>query len=37
MQDSEPADKGNGERFGSIKEEVADIKERMLDFLAPIV
>ena len=37
LQDSEPPDKGNGERFSAIKEEIADIKERMLDFLAPIV
>jgi len=37
LQDSEPPDKGNGKRFGSIEKEVADIKERMLDFLTPIV
>ena len=37
LQDSEALDKGNGKRVGSIEKEVADIKERMLDFLAPIV
>jgi len=37
LQDSVPPEKGNGEQFGSVKEQVADIKERMLDFLSPIV
>jgi hypothetical protein len=37
LQDSEPPEKGNGKRFGAIEKEIADIKERMLDFLAPIV
>ena len=37
LQDSEPPKKGNGKQFGAIQDQVADIKERMLDFLAPIV
>jgi len=36
LQDSEPPEKGNGKQFGAIEKQVADIKERMLDFLAPI-
>ncbi|HET9840305.1 MAG TPA: hypothetical protein VFR84_18905 [Candidatus Angelobacter sp.] len=36
LQDTEPPEKGNGKQFGAIEEKVADIKERMLDFLAPI-
>jgi hypothetical protein len=37
LQDSELPEKGNGKQFGSVEQWVADIKERMLDFLAPIV
>lgn len=37
LQDSELPEKGNGKQFGSVEKWVADIKERMLDFLAPIV
>lgn len=37
LQDSEPPKKQNGKQFGSLQKEVADIKERMLDFLSPIV
>jgi hypothetical protein len=37
LQDSEVPEKGNGKQFGSVEKWVADIKERMLDFLAPIV
>ena len=37
LQDSEPPKKGNGKQFGSIQDKVADIKERMVDFLAPLV
>src|SRR5215472_4569442 len=37
LQDSEPPQKTNGKQFGAIEKEVADIKARMIDFLAPIV
>lgn len=37
LQDSEPPKKTNGKQFGAIEKEVADIKARMIDFLAPIV
>lgn len=37
LQDSEPPQKANGKQFGAIEKEVADIKARMIDFLAPIV
>lgn len=37
LQDSELPEKGNGKQFGSVEKWVADIRERMLDFLAPIV
>jgi hypothetical protein len=37
LQDSAPPEKGNGKHFGAIEKEIADIKERMLDFLSPIV
>jgi len=37
LQDSEPPRKGNGKQFGAIQKEVADIKARMVDFLAPLV
>ncbi len=37
LQDSELPEKGNGKQFGSVEKWVADIRERMLDFLSPIV
>jgi hypothetical protein len=37
LQDSEPPKKGNGKQFGAIEKEVADIKARMVEFLAPLV
>jgi hypothetical protein len=37
LQDNQPPEKGNGKHFGAVEKEVADIKERMLDFLSPIV
>jgi uncharacterized protein HemX len=37
IQDSEVPQKGNGKQFGSIQEQVANIKARMVDFLAPLI
>ena len=37
LQDSEAPKKTNGEQFGSIQKEVADIKARMVEFLAPLI
>jgi uncharacterized protein (UPF0147 family) len=37
LQDSEPPKKGNGKQFGAIQDQIADIKARMVDFLAPLV
>jgi len=37
LQDSEPPKKTNGKQFDKIEKEVADIKARMIDFLAPLV
>jgi hypothetical protein len=37
LQDSEVPQKGNGKQFGSIQEQVANIKARMVEFLAPLI
>jgi uncharacterized protein (UPF0147 family) len=37
LQDSEPPKKTNGKQFAAIEKEIADIKARMIDFLAPLV
>jgi hypothetical protein len=37
LQDNEPPQKGNGKQFGAIEKEVADIKARMVEFLAPLI
>jgi hypothetical protein len=37
LQDSEPPQKGNGKQFGAIQAEVAVLKARMVEFLAPLI
>ena len=35
--DNEPAPQGNGKQFDAIKDQVAELKSRMVVFLAPLI